>query len=338
MQIRDGHLSGPRGPEAPSHWLTPDPMSGSERRRPAESPSCPLLGLPDDPDTRFSFPSVAHRCRATEHPRPIDLAHQGAFCLATTYPDCPRYQAAAAPRRSGGVTTAPRPADAKPGDPISTDRVTAEVGPAGTPGLTGAAGAIRAAEAARTSGSLGTPDRPAMPWTLIRSVSPGSPKPTDPLAPTDRSGRTDPPKAVRGRRAVVVVIAIAVLAVLAVAAYLASPAMGDWLRQTGTGAPAASPLPLVSRSATPAATLGTTQPTPSGRPDPSPGTTPPAGAMPTAAPTPVRTRIVHVVTKGEYLIGIAARYGVPVDAIISANRLKDPSLIYVGERLVIPPP
>jgi LysM repeat protein len=38
------------------------------------------------------------------------------------------------------------------------------------------------------------------------------------------------------------------------------------------------------------------------------------------------------------VIGIAARYGVPVDAIITANRLKDPSLIYVGQQLVIPSP
>ena len=45
-----------------------------------------------------------------------------------------------------------------------------------------------------------------------------------------------------------------------------------------------------------------------------------------------------MVARGEYLIGIAARYGVPVDAIVSANRITDPSLIYVGERLIIPRP
>jgi LysM repeat protein len=78
-------------------------MSGPQGNRLAESPSCPLLGLPDDPLSRFSYPSVAHRCRAEDRPRPIDLNHQGAFCLAAMYPECPRYRAAAASRRPGAA-------------------------------------------------------------------------------------------------------------------------------------------------------------------------------------------------------------------------------------------
>ena len=117
------------------------PMSGSQERRAAEPPSCPLLGLPDDPVSRFSYPSVAHRCRADNRPRPIDLGHQGAFCLAATYPECPRYQAAPAPGRPGAATppaptTPPSPAAAG----VALERVAASPSaPAalGGPGTTG---------------------------------------------------------------------------------------------------------------------------------------------------------------------------------------------------------
>lgn len=81
-------------------------MSGPEGRRPAESPSCPLLGLPDDQLSRFSYPSVGHRCRADDSPRAIDLGHQAAFCLTAMYPECPRYRAAAVSRRPGAATPA----------------------------------------------------------------------------------------------------------------------------------------------------------------------------------------------------------------------------------------
>jgi LysM repeat protein len=315
-------------------------MSGPQGRRPAESPSCPLLGLPDDPLTRFSYPSVAHRCRASDRPQPIDLGHQDAFCLAATYPDCPRYQAAATLGRPGAMATAPRPTVAKPGDPVAVARAKAvggsseekaaapAVNSVTTPGIPSAAGIPPA------PGIPSAPDRPTMPWTLDRPARPASPVPVSSSAPTDRPDRTDPPPATRGRRVVVVVVAIAVLVVLAVAAYLASPAIGDWVRQVGASAPSAGASPVVSRSASPAPSLTTPLPDPSRAPDQSPA------AAPTPTPTPTRaaTPIIHVVAKGEYLIRIAARYGVPVDAIIRANRITDPSLIYVGERLLIPPP
>lgn len=79
-------------------------MSGPQGNRLAESPSCPLLGLPDDELSRFSYPSVGHRCRADDRPRPIDLGHQASFCLAAMYPECPRYRAAAVSRRPGAAT------------------------------------------------------------------------------------------------------------------------------------------------------------------------------------------------------------------------------------------
>ena len=45
---------------------------------------------------------------------------------------------------------------------------------------------------------------------------------------------------------------------------------------------------------------------------------------------------VHVVAPGEHLTGIAARYGVTVSQIVSANAIAEPSHILAGQRLTIP--
>jgi LysM repeat protein len=58
----------------------------------------------------------------------------------------------------------------------------------------------------------------------------------------------------------------------------------------------------------------------------------------TSRPSPAGTARVHVVVAGETLTGIAARYGVTVNAIVDANSITDARLIHVGERLVIPAP
>jgi len=51
------------------------------------------------------------------------------------------------------------------------------------------------------------------------------------------------------------------------------------------------------------------------------------------APPPAK---IHIVQSGETLTGIARRYGTTVSAIATANYLVNPSLILVGQRLVIP--
>ncbi|MBI3960075.1 MAG: LysM peptidoglycan-binding domain-containing protein [Chloroflexi bacterium] len=56
----------------------------------------------------------------------------------------------------------------------------------------------------------------------------------------------------------------------------------------------------------------------------------------TAAELEAANQIIHVVQAGEGLYSIAARYGVSADAIIEANRITNPNLIRVGDRLIIP--
>ena len=59
------------------------------------------------------------------------------------------------------------------------------------------------------------------------------------------------------------------------------------------------------------------------------------GAMvPAAAQEAAGT--THVVQAGENLFRIALRYGVTVDALMAANNLSSPNLIYVGQVLIIP--
>lgn len=61
-------------------------------------------------------------------------------------------------------------------------------------------------------------------------------------------------------------------------------------------------------------------------------------AAPTAAVQLTPTPVFHVVRGGETLFRIAQRYGVTVNALASANGISDPSLIYSGQRLLIPSP
>ncbi len=49
---------------------------------------CPYLGLLDDPDTRFTFPSDRHSCQNANPVLRVDLEHQAAFCLNPNYPTC----------------------------------------------------------------------------------------------------------------------------------------------------------------------------------------------------------------------------------------------------------
>jgi len=53
------------------------------------------------------------------------------------------------------------------------------------------------------------------------------------------------------------------------------------------------------------------------------------------APTPSTTR-THTVKPGDTLSRIVARFGVTVNALVVANKIKDPNLLRVGQVLVIP--
>ena len=58
---------------------------------------------------------------------------------------------------------------------------------------------------------------------------------------------------------------------------------------------------------------------------------------PTPVPSPSPTHTAHVVRAEETLSGIAAGYGVSIDAVMRANDLQDPNLLVAGQELLIPP-
>ncbi len=90
----------------------------------------------------------------------------------------------------------------------------------------------------------------------------------------------------------------------------------------------------------------------SGRPTPSPSPGPAGavGPMPTPVvvrvptptpiptPTPSPTPIIYKVQPGDTLYGIALKYKVSVSALQEANGITDPTLLQVGQELVIPAP
>ncbi|MCC7353443.1 MAG: LysM peptidoglycan-binding domain-containing protein [Anaerolineae bacterium] len=61
----------------------------------------------------------------------------------------------------------------------------------------------------------------------------------------------------------------------------------------------------------------------------------PSGNAPNPNPNP-GSGAVYYVRRGDTLANIAARYSISLQALMSANGIRNPNLIYVGQRLVIP--
>lgn len=60
-----------------------------------------------------------------------------------------------------------------------------------------------------------------------------------------------------------------------------------------------------------------------------------ADAAPTATLDPANQQI-YTIQSGDSLSAVADRFGTTLDAIVKANELSDPNVVYVGQRLIIP--
>lgn len=125
---------------------------------------------------------------------------------------------------------------------------------------------------------------------------------------------------------------IALLAVVVIVLALLLTAVIH-LRPANTPA-AATPPPTAVASAV----LPTAVPSPSSTPTATPTLPAPTAVAPTATipATSSPQTITHLVAAGEVLLGIAARYGVSVEAIVAQNGLASADAIWEGQPLLIP--
>ena len=165
----------------------------------------------------------------------------------------------------------------------------------------------------------------------VEPVEPGDEQPIvrerDRAVVTPVAEAPPPPRRSRLRGILIGIVTILAVAAVGFVAGLMLPTIlpGPGVDTTPPPTAAASEVPSPTSAPTPAAT-----PAPTPAPTPTP--------KPTAAPTPAPTQVTYVVKTGDQLARIAARYGVTVKAIQEANGIKDPNLITVGQRLVIPAP
>lgn len=100
-------------------------------------------------------------------------------------------------------------------------------------------------------------------------------------------------------------------------------------------------LESVPVSSKPTSTRAGLKPTPARadlKPSPTPTPLPTPFVKPPPTPTPTPEYLIHVVKEGEGLLAIAAKYGTTVDAIVKANDLESPDVIWEGQELIIPVP
>jgi LysM repeat protein len=146
---------------------------------------------------------------------------------------------------------------------------------------------------------------------------------------TSLPGPVPPVAPQRGRRLRGLLLGAATIVAVAAVGFVAGLLLPTFV--PGPGIAVGSPSPGTSASASP-----TLSEPPSAEPSVAPSATP--TPKPTPRPTPAPTQVVYVVKSGDQLARIAAKYGVTVAAIQEANGIKDPNLIRVGQKLIIPLP
>jgi LysM repeat protein len=171
------------------------------------------------------------------------------------------------------------------------------------------------------------PDEPPLP-APSPVTAPQKPRPI-------RIGRTRP-QAVAGvgrtRRRLLPRYVLAALVVIALFVVVGGQLLG---RFPSSGA--ATPSPTEVSGAVPTGTSDL--PTPAATPTETPTATPlPTASVGGSSPTPRATPFVYIVRRGDTMSNIAEAFGVTLTDLIAANpQIEDPSLIYAGNVITLPP-
>ncbi len=279
---------------------------------------CPYLGLPDDPRSHFTFPDRAHRCWAKKKPADIDPGYQASFCLGESHTACERFRSA----------ERPLPAPARL---LTVSRAVAPD--------------VAATAAATTPLSLREPTPVVVPTTQPARRQ-AAPKRSSGLRRTTR----------RLARLIGGLLVLAVIALLIVVgiAYLTRPQSAPAAIAMATDTPPvaavvtaspALPPPVTARPSVDVSPIASLESTPSAAPSPPPATSTPLPSpnasvtpFPSASiePFPSPTPFLYTVQPGDTLISIARKFHIDPHTLQKANKIKNPSLIFAGDQLIIP--
>jgi LysM repeat protein len=72
----------------------------------SSAPVCPFLAIATDSSKRLSTPHITHACFAQRPAQPIELEHQGGYCLGATFTSCPVFVTWAAREAAQPLATA----------------------------------------------------------------------------------------------------------------------------------------------------------------------------------------------------------------------------------------
>ncbi len=269
-----------------------------------------------DREGHYSFPSRTHLCYAGE-PAHVGLRFQAGYCLGGQFPDCARFQ------RAEGLAPAATAASAAIAAPAATtEPATAEPAATAQP-----AAADPRGTAEPTSPEPTASGQPAGAFAAPATAS------VPPAIATYATRRRD------GGRSLASTVVAVLLALALLTAVLAFAFATGIIMPPGGGGPVTGvATPTAPATAGMTATIAPTDQAtvaPTGAPTSAP-TQAPATEAPTTGPTPSDGQVLHVVEAGETLFGIAARYGVSVEAIVAANGIVNPDLIQPGDTLIIP--
>ncbi len=262
---------------------------------------CPFIATGADSSKRSSEPSAAHSCFAKRPAEPIDLQRQSEICLTPTFTACPIFLAWAS-REAAQTIDAPAPQPLPYGTPAASAPVDLAAATLGIDEVDGAYDELPEGSIWSTAPAPGEPNYELSPSEeeRVRVVPLHKRRSMDDEAPRAALRLPRIPGGTRGAAALLVLAAVVLFS-----------------------------LPTILKGVNGFIAGVTATPTPSASPT--------SDVSPSPTPTPTPTPKTYVVKQGDSLRGIAERFQVSMDVIMSANpQIKNANLIRAGDVLIIP--